>query len=119
MTTELVQHRLRQALGAAMKARDTGAVPALRSALARLDDAQAVDVPTLSGTALAVERTPLGVGAAEVPRRELSEDAAVALVRREIAEREEEAARYDAAGMDALADRSRTGADALRAVLGG
>jgi uncharacterized protein YqeY len=115
---ELVQHRLRQALGAAMKARDAGAVPALRSALARLDDAQAVEVPTLSGIERAIERSPLGVGAAEVPRRELSEDAAVALVRREIAEREEEAAQYDAAGRDALAHRSRAGAEALKAVLG-
>lgn len=112
-----MRDRLQLALVAAMKARDDNAVRALRSVLARLDNAQAVDAPTVSGTGLAIERTPAGVGAAEAPRRELTEAAALALVLAEIRASEDAAVRYEAAGASARAADLRAGADAVKAVI--
>src|SRR4051812_46902607 len=83
---------LRRALPAAMRSRDTIAVSALRSAIAALDNAEAVAVETLAKTSAAtpsqhVAGAAVGVGAAEVARRELSPADVVAVLEREIAER--------------------------------
>jgi hypothetical protein len=91
-----VQDRLRRSLTEAMKARDDKPVRTLRSALARLAHAEAVDVPAMPGIVLAIEYTPRGIGAAEVPQQELTDEVAIDLVRAEIVEYEQEAARYDA-----------------------
>lgn len=79
-----------------MKARDRVAVGVLRSTLAAIDNAEAVAPAETNG--LAIEQTPLGVGAAEAERRVLSADDIVRIVRDEIASREDAAADYDRAG---------------------
>ena len=105
--------RLRDALGAAIKERDRVAVGALRSALAAIENAEAVDVSGTAGrdgaggTGMAIEQIPLGAGAAEVDRRELTEDDAERIVRGEVAEREAAALTYENAGQAARAERLR------------
>ena len=66
-----LRDRLRAALPAALKARDRTAVAALRSALAAIDNAEAVDASDVH--AGAIEASAPGPGAAERPRRELTE----------------------------------------------
>jgi uncharacterized protein len=66
-----IRIRMRRALTAAMKARDQRAVAALRSALAAIDNAEAVEAageghPPGEGR---IAGAVLGVGAAEVARR--------------------------------------------------
>ncbi|WP_246258159.1 hypothetical protein [Amycolatopsis anabasis] len=82
--------RMRAALPEAMRARDRVAVKALRTALAALDNAEAVPMPESRGGA--IEHSPVGVGAAEVARRELSETSIAEIVRAEATERLETAA---------------------------
>jgi len=103
-TAPPLRRRLRDALGTAIKERDRVAVGALRSALAAIENAEAVDVADtaenggLGGTSLAIERIPVGAGAAEVARRELSEGDVERIVRGEVAEREVAAITYERAG---------------------
>ena len=121
--------RLRRALPAAMKARDRRAVTALRSALAAIDNAGAVD-PTQGlpagrdgGTASTAAVHPqlagtvAGVGATEVERRRLSQAQMEELVRAEVADRETAAAGYEQAGQLEAAERLRAEAGVLRAHL--
>ncbi|WP_030674431.1 hypothetical protein [Streptomyces rimosus] len=70
-----------------MSARDKTAVSALRSTLAALDNAEAVPTESSEPRGLALEQLPVGVGATEVARRELSERRVVDIVRSEIDER--------------------------------
>ena len=99
--TEDIRARMRRGLVAAMKARDQQAVAALRSTLARIDNAEAVDPEAVDpeavddGPALgtdqghpAVAGSVLGVGAAEVDRRVLTPEEMAAMVRDEVTERE-------------------------------
>src|SRR2546423_1232971 len=81
-----------------MKARDRVALAALRSALAAIDNAEAVDAPPVPGGSLAIERTPVGVGAAELARRELTEADVERIVRADIDQREEAARGDDLVG---------------------
>jgi phosphatidylglycerophosphate synthase/uncharacterized protein YqeY len=100
-----LRQRLRAALPAAMKTGDKAAVAALRSTLSAIDNAEAVERPGTPDRNLAIEQLPVGVGAAEMARRELSEDEVERIVRAELAERETAAQAYDAAGRpDAAAD---------------
>jgi uncharacterized protein YqeY len=124
-----LHERLRRALPAAMKARDRPAVTALRSALAAIDNAGAVDpaqAPSASGdqgsaSAGAVHSefagTVAGIGATEVERRRLSQAQMEEIVRAEIADRETAAAGYDHAGRLDPAERLRAEAEVLRAHL--
>ncbi|MFE7712270.1 hypothetical protein ACFU6I_42455 [Streptomyces sp. NPDC057486] len=75
-----------------MRARDKAAVSALRATLAALDNAEAVPVGEAELRGLALEQSPVGVGATEAVRRELSERSVVDVVRAEAAERLEVAA---------------------------
>jgi uncharacterized protein len=104
--TEDIRVRMRRGLVDAMKARDQQAVAALRSTLARIDNAEAVvadavDDEALDGEALdaepalysgeghpAVAGSVLGVGAAEVDRRVLTPEEMAAIVRDDVEERE-------------------------------
>ncbi|WP_031507971.1 hypothetical protein [Streptomyces megasporus] len=76
-----------------MRARDKVAVSALRATLAALDNAEAVPVDAVDPASgveprgSALEWSPVGAGAAEVARRELSERGVVDIVRAEVAER--------------------------------
>jgi uncharacterized protein YqeY len=87
---------MRRGLTAAMKARDRRAVAALRSTLAAIDNAEAVDAtqapPAGEGE---IAGAALGVGAAEVERRTLTAAETEAIVRREVAERETAAQAYE------------------------
>ncbi|KHL15146.1 UNVERIFIED_CONTAM: hypothetical protein LK11_22755 [Mumia flava] len=110
----------------AMKARDRSTVSALRSAIAALDNAEAVAIEegAIEGGASAggatsehVAGTRSGVGAAETARRELSTDEARAVVRAQIDERRAEADRCVTYGRQDRADELRREADALEARL--
>jgi len=127
-----LRDRLSRALPAAMKARDRLAMTALRSALAAIDNAGAVD-PTQAastgsgpghsglGAARAAHSefagTVAGVGAAEVKRRSLSQAQMEAIVRTEIADRETAATGYERAGQLQHAERLRAEAKVLRSHL--
>jgi uncharacterized protein len=117
---EAIRDRLHRALREAMRARDSVATSALRSAMTALDNAGAVPpgpVPAAAGGphfAGAVA----GLGAAEVPRRGLAAGEAEQIVRAEIAEREAAAAGYEEAGHDEQARRLRQETRILASVLG-
>jgi uncharacterized protein YqeY len=108
-----LRQRLRAALPAALKARDRSATTALRSALAAIDNAESVGGPAAAGRGLAIEQSPVGVGAAEVARRELTEDQVAGIVRAEVAEREAAARVYERAGRSEQAQRLRAEAEVL------
>lgn len=116
--TSPLHTRLSRALPSALKARDQVAVAALRSALAAIDNAQAVEAPPAprsSGGVVAAAVT--GLGAGDVPRRHLSESDIAAIVRAEVADRRVAAADYERAGqVDAVA-RLTAEADVLAAHL--
>jgi uncharacterized protein YqeY len=88
-----IRTRLRRALTEALKARDQEAVPALRSALS-------------------------AIGNAEAERRHLTEADVAAIVRAEAAEREAAASQYERAGHAGQAAGLRRGTRALLAALG-
>ncbi|MEU3414839.1 GatB/YqeY domain-containing protein [Streptomyces sp. NPDC006658] len=79
-----------------MRARDKAAVSALRSALAALDNAEAVPLSEAGLRGVALEESPVGAGTTEAARRELSERGVIDVVRAEAAERLEAAARLTA-----------------------
>jgi len=118
--------RLRLALAEALRARDMNAVRPLRSALAAIGNAEAVEpgAPAPAGpgrpagpgsphVAGAVE----GLGAAEAERRRLSAAETEQIVRAEAGEREDAARGYERAGHADRADRLRREAQVLLAVL--
>ena len=115
-----VRDRLRTALTAAMKSRDTTATAALRSALAAIDNAEAVEAapgsPMLDGP---IPGAVAGLGAAEVPRRALTESEMLRVVEAEIAERESAARSYEDLGQHDDADRLRSEAVVLRRAVEG
>ena len=100
------RQRLRDALTAAMKLRHPNAVRALRSALAAMDNAEAVDVsetPTaLSGR---IAGAIAGLGATEVERRTLTVSEATDIVRTEATERQIAAEQYERLGEAGEAER--------------
>jgi uncharacterized protein len=121
-----LRQRLRDALAPAMKARDRVTVGVLRSTLAAIENAEAVDGSAAAGSAaagsalggsaagssaarqhLAIERSPVGAGATEVARRVLAEADVERIVRAEIAEREAAARDYDRVGRPEHAARLR------------
>lgn len=82
-----LQERLRAALTDALRARDRATVRALRVALAAVANAEAQPAsayPTTASGDSPVAGAVSGLGAAEAPRRELSEDEVRALVRTEV-----------------------------------
>jgi uncharacterized protein YqeY len=105
--------RMRQALPEAMRARDKVAVSALRATLAALDNAEAVPVDEAGLRGVAVEQSPIGVGAAEAARRELSERSVADIVRAEATERLETAAQLTAPAHAGRAARLRAEAAVL------
>ena len=115
-----VTTRLRLALAEALRARDTMAVSALRSALGAIGNAGAVGpgAPAAAGPAGPhIAGAVSGLGAAEVPRRDLSAAQIEQIVRAEAAEREDAARGYERAGQAGRAGRLRREAELLLAVL--
>ena len=100
-----------------MKARNRVAVGVLRSALAAIDNAEAVVPAETKG--LAIEQSPIGVGAAEAERRVLSPDDVARIVRDEMTSRESAAADYDRAGHPERATQLRDEARFLADFLAG
>jgi len=109
-----LRERLRRTLRDALRSRDAVAAGALRTAIAAIDNAEAIDVgPDRFGS------EPLGavgVGAAEATRRTLTEDDILRIVRAEAADRLTAAAQYDMAGQSDAASKMRAGADLLTAI---
>jgi uncharacterized protein len=110
---------LRDSLPAARKARDSVRVAAVRSALSAIDngetpDAAHVDAPRSETIAGGV----LGLGAAEVPRRDLSDGQIRALLRSEIDERLAAASHFADGGHPERAATLRAEADVLAELLG-
>ncbi|WP_067568094.1 hypothetical protein [Nocardia acidivorans] len=113
-----LRDRLRTALPVAMKARDRSATAALRSALAAIDNAEAVDASDV--TAGAIESSAVGLGTAERARRVLTEADIVSIVRAEIDDRRTAATEYDAhSGGADRAETLRAEANTLEGFLGG
>lgn len=143
--TEDIRARMRRGLVAAMKARDQQAVAALRSTLARIDNAEAVDpeavdaegeaaelsdgdgyedevvdagpAPYRGGRHPAVAGSVLGVGAAEVARRVLTPEEMAGIVHDEVEEREVAADVLARVGRPDQAERLRAQAKLLAAYL--
>ena len=117
-----VRDRLRAALPVAMKARDSVAVAALRSALGAIDNAEAVDgarAPQPGAGHSRLAGTVRGLRAAEVERRSLNAAEMDEVVRAEVADRHAAAGDYERAGQRAYAARLRGEAAVLRSCLGG
>lgn len=103
-----------------MKSRDAVAVAALRSALAAIDNAEAVDpaaAPDPTSGEGPIAKSVAGLGAAEVPRRELSDSEEASIVAAEVVERRAAADEYDRLGRGDDAERLRSEADVLAAAL--
>jgi uncharacterized protein YqeY len=109
---------LRRALTVAIKARDAVAVSALRSALAAIENATAVNAePASSSPTGPIAGAVSGLGAGEVARRQLTEADVHALVSAEVEQRLAAAAQLDGLGRPDRAERLRAEAAVLSAHL--
>ena len=113
---------LRTKLTSALKNRDRVAAGALRSVIAELDNAEAIEVvetetETGSVSTEYMAGGVVGLGAAEANRHELSAAEQQALVEREIAARLAAAGEYDELGQSEPAARLRHEADVIRDAL--
>ena len=144
--TEDVRVRMRRDLVVAMKARDRQAVEALRSTLARIDNAEAVDPESIDDEAFdegvfddevfydrasdpasappyaggghpAVAGSIRGVGAADMDRRVLTLEQMAGIVRNEVIEREAAADILERVGRPDQAERLRAQAKLLTTYL--
>jgi uncharacterized protein len=128
--TEDIRVRMRRDLVDAMKARDQQAVAALRSTLAAIDNAEAVDAEELDAEALddgpalstgegqpPVAGSVLGVGAADVERRVLTPEETADVVRDEVTAREVAADVLERIGRADQAERLRAQAKLLTTYL--
>ncbi len=110
-----IRQRLRGALRAAMRSRDVRAASALRSALAAIDNAEAIPVSETRTTATTSPHfagAAAGLGAAEAQRRSLTGRQICEVVEAEIAERVAAAANYEG-GHPEQASRLRREAQVL------
>lgn len=110
---------MRQALPEAMRARDKAAVSALRATLAAVDNAEAVAVDDAELRGSALEESPVGAGATDAARRELSEGTVADIVRAEATERLEAAAGLTAPAQAERVARLRAEAAVLLRLLDG
>lgn len=110
-----IRAALRADLTAAMKARDRDAVSALRTAIAAIDNAEAIATDADHGgqTSGDIAGAVGGVGSTESARRDLTTPDVRAVLRAQVTDRITEAARYDAYGQSPAADRLRREASAL------
>lgn len=116
----VVRTRLRDDLTAALKARDRVAVAALRSALAALDNAEAVEgesIPVSRPVSEHIAGATVGAGSSDVERRALSAAEVHAIVSVEVEQRIEAAAEYERLGRADEADVLRREGAVLRAYL--
>lgn len=113
LVTDDLRAALRSRLTTAMKERDHDAIRALRSTIAAIDNAEAPALAAEDLKGVAIERSPMGVGAREVSRVTLSASDVDAIVRREIDDRLAAAASYEEAGQAEVATRLRREAEVL------
>ncbi len=102
--------RMRRDLSAALKARDDVAVAALRSAIAAIDNAEAVDVSAAGPQTTSSEHVAgaaAGAGSTDVPRLALDAAAVKAIIRTQIEERRQAADQYEQLGRGGQAERLR------------
>jgi uncharacterized protein YqeY len=103
----MVVERLRVALKSALKAQDRTALSAIRSALAAIDNAGAVQSysgrPSISRGHIA--KAVAGLGAADVARRELVDREILDIIRAEVSERRLAAVEYRRGGRAYEAER--------------
>ena len=114
------RQRLQLALHEALRARDTAATSALRSALAAIDNAGAVPAapaPAAGAGGPHFAGAAAGLGAGEAERRSLTEAEAEQIVRAEAAERQAAARDYDQTGHADQAARLRREAHVLMSVI--
>ncbi|MGN6677655.1 MAG: hypothetical protein ACTHKL_07695, partial [Streptosporangiaceae bacterium] len=115
------RQRLRSSLREALRSRDVPAASALRSALAAVDNAEAVPVSRTKATATSSEHfagAAAGLGAAEAERRSLTKAQICEIVDAEIGERLTAAEHYESRGHAQQASKLRREAQALRDVIG-
>jgi len=115
-----MRSRLRRDLSAALKARDEVVVAALRSAIAAIDNAEAVATTRQAGLPASSQHiagATAGVGSSEVPRRVLGGEDMNAVVRAQVEERWEAAEQYESLGRHDRAERLRREAAVLAAYL--
>jgi uncharacterized protein YqeY len=110
---------LRRGLTAALKARDADAVAALRTAIATIDNAEAVPAPDARTRTASVHVAGAGggIGSTEAARRQLSAGEVRDILNGQVAEHAGEADRYDALGQADAAERLRRQARTLDAYL--
>jgi uncharacterized protein YqeY len=116
-----VRQRLRSALREALRSRDVTAASALRSALAAIDNAEAIPFSRTSTTASSSEHfagAAAGLGAAEARRRDLTEAEICDIVDAEIGEHLTAAAQYERGGHAEQGGRLRREAQVLGDVIG-
>ena len=102
-----------------MKTRDTVAIAALRSALAAVDNAEAVDIASAPAAQPGhIAGGVAGLSAGEVPRRTLSDADVRRVVRAVIDQRDHAATQYEALGRHEEAARVRAEVNALEPFLG-
>ena len=108
------KQQLRDALTAAMKERDKTAVTALRSALAAIDNAEAVEARDLAAAVSDhIAGAVAGLGAGEVERRTLTMAEAATIVTAEATTRQVAAEEYERLGQIDGANRLRAEAAVL------
>jgi uncharacterized protein YqeY len=108
---------LRAQLMAARKDRDSIRVSALRSALSAIDNAETPDVDVPAAGAIAASAA--GLGAAEVPRRVLTDTEIRTLLRTDVDDRLLAAEQMDAGGQSERASAVRSEAAVLVDLLSG
>jgi uncharacterized protein YqeY len=124
-----IQPRLREALRAAMKAKDAVAVSALRSVLAAIANAEAIPLAVPAGNPVPASRAVTsgdqhvagshvagsiaGLGAAEARRRELTGADIAGIIGAEVTERRSAARQYDSTGNAERASRLRREAEII------
>src|ERR1700734_919136 len=114
----MLAERLREGLGAAIKGRDRVGVTALRSALAAIENAEAVEVSGAARRGLAIEESAT-LGGTEVQRRVLTEADVTGIVDAEITDQEAAARTYATVGQADRADLLLAEAAVLRGYLDG
>jgi hypothetical protein len=102
-----------------MKARQPDAVAALRTAIAAIDNAEAVPAPEArqAATSSHIAGASAGLGAAEAARRALSDSEQRAILRDQVTGYTAEAGRYEALGRPAAAARLQAQARLLSGYL--
>ena len=116
-----LRDRLRGALKGVLARRDRTAVAALRSAIAALDNAEAVPVARERArvTDGPIAGAAAGIGATEAPRRRLSARDERSIVEGQVRERQIVADEYERLGRSDAAERLRREADVLAVHLDG